>query len=66
MAPLHELIFSILRRLPSDGTFDQPKPVELLRSLNPRGRWYYSIDLSAATDRLPVALQTPLVRCLFE
>jgi hypothetical protein len=30
LAPLHKRVFSILRRIPQDGTFNQVKPVERL------------------------------------
>lgn len=59
---MHKRLFSILGKIPQDGTFDQIKPLErLLRSNKP----LYSLDLSAATDRLPIVLQmivlSPLV-----
>jgi len=42
-----------------DGTFDQLKP---LRSLTARGlKEFYSFDLSAATDRLPIDLQVQVL-----
>lgn len=44
-----------------DGTFDQMKPLSRLQDkfsrVNIRGKKFYSIDLSAATDRLPVDIQ---------
>jgi hypothetical protein len=50
-----------LKRIPQDGTFNQVKPIELLFEIvksNPQKRFEaYSLDLSAATDRLPVYLQ---------
>jgi len=67
MRPLHDAIFSILRVIPQDGTFNQPKPAEILKDYLVRrlseGRpvWVYSIDLSAATDRLPISVQIPLI-----
>jgi hypothetical protein len=67
MRPLHDAIFSILRVIPQDGTFNQPKPAEILKDYLVRrlseGRpvWVYSIDLSAATDRLPISVQVPLI-----
>lgn len=66
MRPIHDMIFDILRFIPMDGTFDQVRPVERLRSLPRKGRWFYSIDLSAATDRLPISLQIPLMKYLLE
>lgn len=48
-----------------DGTFDQLDPVERLqKGLSRKGRVFSSIDLSAATDRLPVRLQVILLEVL--
>jgi len=58
--PLHRFIFDkVLRKIPQDGTFDQAKPVrELLERASKAGRTqFWSYDLSAATDRLPISLQ---------
>jgi len=55
MKPLHEKLFSVLRSLESDGTFDQEAAVksfvERYRQLG-----VYSFDLSAATDTIPLQL----------
>jgi len=42
-----------------DGTFNQLRPIEKL--LVKKGIPLYSLDLSAATDRLPVDLQVLLL-----
>jgi hypothetical protein len=58
--PLHRFIFDkVLRVIPQDGTFNQAKPVkELLERASKAGRTHFwSYDLSAATDRLPLTLQ---------
>lgn len=58
--PLHRFIFDrVLGKIPQDGTFDQAKPVrELIKRASKVGRTHFwSYDLSAATDRLPVTLQ---------
>jgi hypothetical protein len=58
--PLHRFIFDrVLGKIPQDGTFDQAKPVkELLERASKAGRTHFwSYDLSAATDRLPISLQ---------
>jgi len=52
--PLHREIFKFLEGLPTDGTYDQLKPV---KALVDNGKIYYSYDLSAATDRLPRDIQ---------
>lgn len=62
MAPLHKALFALLRKLPSDGTFDQLAPVKLLYQKSFKNFWCY--DLSAATDRLPVSLQAALISYL--
>lgn len=60
--PLHKHIFAILRRVPMDGTFNQLKPVwRLLRRQKRMGLPLYSLDLSAATDRMPVSIQASLL-----
>lgn len=63
MKPLHDWIFSRLRAISTDGTFNQIRPVltllEACEELNIRSMFSY--DLSAATDRLPVDLQVDLL-----
>ena len=57
--PLHKALFSVLRAIPQDGTFDQLAPVKkLIETLRSEGKSsVWSFDLSAATDRIPVELQ---------
>jgi hypothetical protein len=61
--PLHRALFKRLRQTPNDGTFDQTKPVnKLLERAKKDGRTHFwSFDLSAATDRLPLTLQVELL-----
>jgi len=63
LKPLHESIFRFLRTVPQDGTFDQPKPLESILKVK-SGSKYFSYDLSAATDRLPLALQRQVLQSL--
>jgi len=65
LKPLHEWIFSVLRDIPQDGTFDQLKPVKRLIKIVSFDQKIYSFDLSAATDRLPVLLQGLLLVQIF-
>jgi hypothetical protein len=58
--PLHEALFDLLRKVPTDGTFDQLKPIHRLLRRRPSGP-FYSYDLSAATDRLPLSVQKVLL-----
>jgi len=57
--PLHKLIFVLLRRVPMDGTFNQLRPIH--RLLRRGAKEFYSLDLSAATDRLPIIIQERLL-----
>lgn len=55
LKPLHEAIFSVLRKLEGiDGTFDQDGCLDSFISRLAPGVKFYSFDLSAATDRLPI------------
>jgi hypothetical protein len=71
MGPLSDAIFSILRRIPMDGTFNQSSPLDRLVKLSKdgtiaeSGRCFYSYDLSAATDRLPIKLQEQILATYF-
>jgi len=60
LKPLWDLLVDLLSRLPQDGTLDQMKPVARLLKDRPQGP-FYSFDLSAATDRLPVIVQAQLL-----
>lgn len=65
MKPLHEFLFSLLAKMPMDGTFDQSAPLDRLVRLKHEGELgdhnFHSYDLSAATDRLPIRLQTDIL-----
>jgi len=54
---IHEEVFERLKLLPQDRTFTQDPHVDFAGP-------YYSFDLSAATDRFPLALQERVVRSL--
>jgi len=65
LEPLHKLIFNVLRLLPTDGTFDQLKPLKkLIELVNLHNLPLYSFDLSSATDRLPVSIQVEILKFL--
>jgi len=63
--PLHKHLMGVLRDVPSDGTFDQHKPVKALLSKASMDDTFYSYDLSAATDRLSVRLQRVILEEMF-
>jgi hypothetical protein len=64
--PLHGEIYSFLGSLPEDGTNNQLGPVKLvIQSLDLKVTSSVdSLDLSAATDRLPVDLQADILNSL--
>lgn len=62
LRPFHDLLFRILRKHNTvDGTFDQLRPLKRAWSFNQ----LYSMDLSSATDRLPLVIQIKLFREIF-
>jgi len=60
---LHKSLAHILKNIQQDGTFDQSKP--LYNLMEKKLDNLYSFDLSAATDRLPIVLQTHILSFLF-
>jgi len=57
LRPLHDTLNGILRRTHGDCTFDQ----NAFRSWLPRLGPYFSIDLSNATDRMPISIQKRVI-----
>jgi hypothetical protein len=53
LKPLHNTLNGMLRRIKTDCTFNQNRFLEVLPSTGP----YYSLDLTAATDRMPLQVQ---------
>jgi hypothetical protein len=62
--PIHEWAMSVLRSIPSDGTFRQERPIQRLVALKDLN-FVASFDLSSATDRWPVSTIHDLVACIF-
>jgi phage FluMu protein gp41 len=62
LRPLHDYLSEILKIIPQDGTFDQLAPINKLLSTGVKT--IYSFDLTAATDRLPLKLQTQVIALL--
>lgn len=58
LRPLHDALNAVLKRIPQDCTFNQN---HFLKCLPPKGP-YYSIDLSNATDRMPISLQKIVIQ----
>jgi hypothetical protein len=64
--PIHNYLMNMLRSIWADGTFDQNSLVRRVREWTKEGKQLFSLDLTAATDRLPVALQVEVLRLLLE
>jgi len=61
LAPIHKSLFHILGRIPQDGTFNQHRPLQAgFKGVKP----WFSMDLSSATDRLPIQVQSSLLQDL--
>jgi len=61
---LHLAMMKFISRLPTDSTFDQNKGFKRAMELS-QGKSCYSYDLSSATDRFPLSLQTQVIRSFF-
>nr|UJQ92506.1 MAG: putative RNA-dependent RNA polymerase [Mitoviridae sp.] len=59
LKPLHDSLNTILKKIRTDCTFDQNRFLEIL----PKGEeiTYHSLDLSNATDRMPITFQKRVI-----
>jgi hypothetical protein len=60
LAPLHEMLFDLLKSIPNDGTFDQVASIKRSQTKAINANCAYSFDLTAATDRLPARLTSEI------
>jgi hypothetical protein len=65
LAPLHSFMFSVLKNIPNDGTFNQEESIKRSQLKSVQSGKAYSFDLSAATDRLPVRLTSKILSKIF-
>lgn len=65
LKPLHDTLFSYLKSLPNDGTFDQFASVKRAMKKAEISNCSFGYDLSAATDRLPLVIQKVILEELF-
>lgn len=66
LAPLHQALFTLLRNIPNDGTFDQDESIRRSQFKATQVGCAYSFDLTAATDRLPAALTAQIIESIFD
>lgn len=64
--PLHSALFGRLQQVPTDATMDQNGTLNAFckKLVDANIKEVYSFDLSAATDRLPVSLQSVVIEVL--
>jgi hypothetical protein len=60
--PLHKYLFSLLRQIPTDATFDQEGAVQAFAARGHKN--IFSYDLKSATDLIPWQLYKPLMEIL--
>lgn len=65
LKPLGDAIYSAVRSLPWDCTFNQSRPFSILQTHLNEGRTIHSIDLSSATDYFPLEIQMTVLRAFF-
>jgi len=66
LKPLHIYVNRLLKGIQSDCTFNQNLFSGSSPAVLPGGNSYHSIDLTAATDRMPIALQKRVVAFLYQ
>jgi len=62
LKPIHEKVLKKLSNLPQDRTFTQ----DPRNKWSPNGSNFWSLDLSAATDRFPIDLQEKFMSVMFK
>nr|QXP49783.1 RNA-dependent RNA polymerase [araluen mito-like virus] len=62
LKPIHDMLCRILRGIPQDCTYNQNAFTEFL--LHNKQSVYHSLDLTNATDRMPIALQALILEPL--
>lgn len=65
LRPLHQFLFSFLKSLPNDGTHNQEASIQRCFEKSKVAGCSFGYDLSAATDRLPIALQMSVLEPIF-
>jgi len=62
LKPIHDDLLNLLKRLPCDRTFTQDPKHNWANS----NEYFYSLDLSSATDRFPIDLQKRLLTEIYQ
>jgi len=64
LRPIHDTFMSILKNLETDGTYNQERAFARILDKS-RGKETYCFDLSGASDRIPLKVQTIMISKLF-
>lgn len=64
LKPLHHCLNNVLRSMPEDCTFNQSNFKTILTDPRVQGQTIHSIDLKAATDRVPGSLQACILSAI--
>jgi len=62
--PLHKSLFDLFKKFPNDGTHDQSKAFTRALEKSVTYNCSYGFDLSSATDRLPITIQSHILNTL--
>lgn len=65
LAPLGDTLFSMLRRVKSDFTFDQEAGVKKVQSFLQSGDTVHSVDISDATNNFPLSYTISVLQAAF-
>jgi len=65
LTPLHDHLYSLLDKIPEDCTKDQVSGIKKMLSYK-GSKWFYSYDLTSATDRFPVVIQERILGHMFD
>jgi hypothetical protein len=66
LCPLHDSIADVNSSIEVDGTFDQNKIISRVKAMTVDSQnQLFSLDLTAATDRLPIKLQSRIIDNLY-
>ena len=65
LQPLGDALFSILKDLPWDCTFDQSKAFPVIQKALRKSHTVHCVDLSSATDYFPLDIQMDVLRAIF-
>jgi len=63
--PLGKTVYSIVRKLPWDCTFNQDRALPHIQDALARGQTVHSVDLTSATDYFPLEVQSLVLSSIF-